>query len=52
MSGYISNNRAASTDNAMLYNVSLDGKLVKSGITWEQVRKALQELEAGENAGD
>lgn len=52
MSGYISIERAASTGEDLLYDVSLDGKLVKSGITWEQVRNALQELEAGENAGD
>lgn len=52
MSGYISINRTASAGNALLYDVSLDGKLVQSGITWEQVRQALKEMEAGENAGD
>lgn len=52
MSGCISIDRTAITGKDLLYNVSLDGKLVKSGLTWEQVRLLLQELEAGENAGE
>lgn len=52
MSGYISIERAASAGEDLLYDVSLDGKLVKSGLTWAQVRQTLKELEECENAGD
>lgn len=52
MSGCISIDRTNIAGTTMLYDVSLDGKLVESCLTWEQVRLVLQELEADENAGD
>lgn len=34
------------------YMIFLKSKIVESCLTWEQVRLLLQELEAGENAGE